>query len=39
MAVVQLRKSQLEAAVRLWMGEEFDGNQLDALFICLEVSR
>jgi hypothetical protein len=34
---VQLRRSQLEAAARLWMGEDFDGNQLDALFICLEV--
>jgi hypothetical protein len=35
--VVQLRRSQLEAAARLWMGEQFDGNQLDALFVCLEV--
>ena len=36
-ATVVLQRSHFEAAARLWMHEEFDPSQFDALCVCLEV--
>ena len=39
MSAVVLQRSQLEAAARMWMWEDFDPNLFDALCVCLQVTR